>query len=198
MRFIKLFNNLLTRHPLPGFAIAILLSIRWKCRVSLRAEIHFPSNVIIGKNARIGKCQIIATGEGVVIGESVSIGEGVILDALGGSVSIGDFTSIGPLVVVYGQGGLNLGRYNMLAAHSILVASSHIYSSIETPIKLQGTTAAGIKTGDDVWIGANAVIQDGVLLGRGVIVGSGAVVRANFDDYSVIAGVPAKLISIRG
>lgn len=54
--------------------------------------------------------------------------------------------------------------------------------------------AAAITIGDDVWIGAHAVINPGVTLGNRVVVASGAVVTKSFGDDVVIAGVPARVI----
>ena len=48
--------------------------------------------------------------------------------------------------------------------------------------------------GDDVWIGAHAVINPGVTLGNRVVVASGAVVTRSFGDDVVVAGVPAEVI----
>lgn len=50
---------------------------------------------------------------------------------------------------------------------------------------------------DDVWVGANATILKGVTIGRGSVVAAGAVVTKSFPPYSIIGGVPAKLISQR-
>lgn len=54
-----------------------------------------------------------------------------------------------------------------------------------------------IKIGNDVWIGANAIILDGVNIGHGAIIGAGAVVTKNVPDYAVAVGVPAKVIRYR-
>lgn len=51
--------------------------------------------------------------------------------------------------------------------------------------------------GNDVWIGANVVIMQGVKVGDGVIIGAGAVVTKDLSDYGIYAGVPAKLIRYR-
>lgn len=51
--------------------------------------------------------------------------------------------------------------------------------------------------GNDVWIGANAVIMPGVSIGDGAIIGAGAVVTNDVDDYAIVGGVPAKLIRYR-
>lgn len=54
-----------------------------------------------------------------------------------------------------------------------------------------------IRIGNDVWIGMNATILPGTVVGNGVTIMAGAVVSGNFPDYSVIGGVPAKVISMK-
>ena len=51
--------------------------------------------------------------------------------------------------------------------------------------------------GNDVWIGLNATILDGVTIGDGAIVAAGAVVTKDVPPYAVVAGVPAKIIKYR-
>ena len=51
--------------------------------------------------------------------------------------------------------------------------------------------------GNDVWIGANAVILPGVTLGNGSVIAAGAIVTRSVPDYAVVAGVPAKVIRYR-
>ncbi|MBI5643011.1 MAG: antibiotic acetyltransferase [Deltaproteobacteria bacterium] len=56
---------------------------------------------------------------------------------------------------------------------------------------------ADIQIGNDVWIGARAVVLDGVRIGNGAIVGAGAVVTKDVPDYAVVGGVPARIIRYR-
>ena len=62
----------------------------------------------------------------------------------------------------------------------------------------QGVYSQGsIVIGDDVWLGAGAVVLDGVRIGKGCIVGAGAVVTKNLPDYAIAVGVPAKVTKMR-
>ncbi|GAL88713.1 CatB-related O-acetyltransferase [Jejuia pallidilutea] len=54
-----------------------------------------------------------------------------------------------------------------------------------------------ITIGSDVWIGAEAIVMDGVTIGHGAIVAAGAVVTKNVPPYAIVGGVPAKIIKYR-
>ena len=56
---------------------------------------------------------------------------------------------------------------------------------------------AAVVIEDDVWTGANVTILKGVTIGRGSVVAAGAVVTKSCPPYSIIAGVPAKVVKMR-
>ena len=61
-------------------------------------------------------------------------------------------------------------------------------------VKRALSTKGGLQIGNNVWIGDNAVILSGVKIGDGAIVGANAVVTKNVEAYTIVAGVPAKLL----
>ena len=183
--------------PAPGFLVAIYLSWRWGCRVSPSALIRLPFSLSIGRGSKIARCTIIASGKGVTIGEGVEIYDGAILNALDGEISIGNHSTVGPYAVIYGEGTVSIGSYVSIATHTTLVASNHNFADRDKYIRLQGSTAKGITIEDDVWIGSNCVILDGVEIGAGTVVAAGAVVNRSAPHHSVVGGVPARLIKAR-
>ncbi|TAA72853.1 acyltransferase [Planococcus salinarum] len=73
----------------------------------------------------------------------------------------------------------------------------HNYADKNTLIKNQGSIEKDIIVGDDVWIGYGAQILSGVKIGRGVVIAAGSIVTKDIEEYSVVAGVPAKIIKYR-
>ncbi|MEY0719389.1 CatB-related O-acetyltransferase [Providencia alcalifaciens] len=55
----------------------------------------------------------------------------------------------------------------------------------------------GSKIGNDVWIGVNSIILDGVKIGNGAIIAAGSVVTKDIPDYAIVGGIPAKIIKYR-
>lgn len=126
-----------------------------------------------------GKIQALHLNPGVEsqIGARLHVGENVIID-LSGGVLMGDRVTVSDGAKIYTHshpidGGLQDWRPNPVAF---------------TPLEI----------GDDVWIGANAVILAGVsTIGAGAIIGAGSVVRAPVPANAVMAGIPAKYIRQR-
>lgn len=114
----------------------------------------------------------------------------------GDRLSVGDRSSLGMNARL--GGSITIGNDCMMGPDVVMMAVSHEYSRTDIPIKQQGPKEEQpIFIGDDCWIGTRVVIMPGVHLGKHCIVGSGAVVTKSFPDYSVIGGVPAKLIKYR-
>lgn len=95
------------------------------------------------------------------------------------------------------QGPIHIGNEVRIGPKACIIAQNHNFSDITVSIHKQGCSSKGITIGNDVWIGANSVITDGVTVGSHVIIAAGAVVTKNIPDYSIVGGVPAKVIKNR-
>jgi acetyltransferase-like isoleucine patch superfamily enzyme len=134
----------------------------------------------------------------VALGRNTSLDVGVVLRAYGGTISIGNDCSINPYcVLIGGEKGLTIGDGVRIAAHTSIMASNHIFNDVSKYMYLQGLSSKGIIIEDDVWIGAGAKILDGVIIRKGTIVAAGAVVTKSTERYSIVAGVPATMKTIR-
>ena len=106
--------------------------------------------------------------------------------------SVGKFCSIGPFVKI-GLGKHPVDRFS----------TSPIFYSTKNPLRINLVSQDTFKEfeevsiGNDVWIGANATIMDGVKIGDGAIVAAGAVVTKDVPDYAIVGGVPARIIKYR-
>tara|TARA_B100000579_G_scaffold437769_1_gene468888 strand:- start:6022 stop:6573 length:552 start_codon:yes stop_codon:yes gene_type:complete len=119
--------------------------------------------------------------ETISLGSDVFIGSGAKFSASNSSISIGNKVLFGPNVTIMGgdHNTSQIGRY-MFDVHEKLPEN-------DIPVIIE----------DDCWIGANAIILKGVVIRKGSIVASGALVTKSFPEYSVIGGVPAKLLRPR-
>lgn len=95
------------------------------------------------------------------------------------------------------SGDITMGNGVRIASHASLYGFNHGYAVTDVPVFRQPLTVKGIVIGDDVWIGANAVILDGVRIGSHSIVAAGAIVTRDVPAYSIVGGNPAKLIRSR-
>lgn len=108
---------------------------------------------------------------------------------------IGKFSQINSGTAIYGN--VSIGNNVMIAPNCMLAGGNHNFSNINIPMRFQGSNEKGIIINDDVWIGANSVVLDGVTIGKGTIVGAGSVVTKNLESYSIYFGNPAKFIKKR-
>ena len=138
-------------------------------------------HIKIGNNVHFGPYGHIyaeGTDQFIEIGDNVSTNTNVMFNAaFGGAIKIGNDVLIGPNVV--------------------LRTSNHQFSKKDVPIRLQGHKAGSIVIQEDVWLGANVVVLQDVVIAKGAVVGAGAVVTKNVEAYTIVAGVPARKIGVR-
>lgn len=133
-----------------------------------------------------------------VVGESISLGADCLVAAgvrLDGELRTGDGCSFNLNATAAGK--VTMGNDVRVATGAGLWGFDHRHDDPETPIISQGVQVRGIEIGDDVWIGANAVVTDGVRIGSHAIVAAGAVVTRSVPDYAIVGGNPARPIRDR-
>ena len=109
-----------------------------------------------------------------------------------GDVIIGDHTRVGLHNTIIGP--VTIGSHVNLAQGITVTALNHNFEESSKRIDEQGVTTKPVIIGNDIWIGANAVILPGVSIGDHSVVAAGAVVTKDVPPHSLAAGVPAKII----
>ena len=112
------------------------------------------------------------------------------------NVSLGDYSGIGVNARIYGT--CRIGDHVMMGADCTVITRNHRSDRVDVPMMQQGfEEERPVVIGDDVWIGDRVTILPGVHIGRGCIIGAGAVVTKDIPEYTVAAGVPARVIRYR-
>lgn len=117
----------------------------------------------------------------IEIGDDVYIGRGAKISAAHATIRIGSKVMFGPNVLIRGGN------------HNTEVIGKYMFDVKEK----RDFDDEDIFISDDVWVGGNSTILKGVKIGRGSILAGGAVLTKSFPPYSVIGGVPAKVIKYR-
>lgn len=114
----------------------------------------------------------------------------------GSRTRLGDNSGIGVNCELHGE--VRIGNDVMMAPEVVMYTANHSFEDMDTPMRLQGDDESRpITVGNDVWIGRRAMVMPGVSIGNGSIVAAGAVVTRDVPEFSVVAGVPAKVVKMR-
>ena len=97
-------------------------------------------------------------------------------------------------VNIVARANIEIGDNVIIGPYTVINSGSHNYGDRQKLIRDQGHKALPIVIKNNVFIGGNAFILPGVTIGEGAVVGAGAVVTKSVEPYTVVAGVPAKVI----
>ncbi|MBX3639271.1 MAG: hypothetical protein KF888_02005 [Nitrosomonas sp.] len=111
-------------------------------------------------------------------------------------ISIGDRSELGSGCLIYG--GVQIGSDVLMGPDVKIITRNHLFEDPTIRISDQGTLFRTITIGNDVWIGANVIILPGVNIGNGSVIAAGAVVAKDVMPFTIVGGVPAKVIGKRG
>ena len=134
--------------------------------------------VNLGKNVNISPNVTFANAERIEIGDRVSIGARCTLWA-------------GPA-----NAWIRVGN-DVLFGPEIMITASNYRFNDGQPVTAQAMDEADVVIGDDVWLGARAIILPGARIGSGAIIGAGALVKNDIPDFAIAVGAPARVVGYR-
>ncbi len=170
-KIINGLNRILTPSPV----VTLYYYLRYKGKISPRAEVDLTKRIVLGKNCVVGSFTKIKASEGVL-----SIGDR-------GGIANGCFISAG-------EGGIAIGRNFICGPNVNIVGQNYAHGEKDVHLEDVGVVSRGISIGDNVWIGAGSTIVDGAVIGRNTIVVANSLVNRRYPDDVIIQGNPAKVI----
>jgi acetyltransferase-like isoleucine patch superfamily enzyme len=178
---------------------------------------HMGRGVVIGRNVTIRHPHRVRIGDFAVIddhvvldgkGEAAStldiqegaiIGRNTILSCKGGQLTVGRQANVSVNCTLISETSLTLEQKVLVAGHCYLIAGgNHGLHRLDAPILEQPLEQrGGIRIERHSWLGAGSIVLDGVTVGHDAVVAAGAVVRQAVGPYTIVGGVPAKLLRDR-
>lgn len=169
-------------------------------------HIYHPRHITAGPWLNLEEgCEIVGLSKrGVVFGRRCTVGRfatirptNVLVDEPGEGLRVGDHSNIGAYAYIGCSGYIEVGNNVMMGPRVTLLAENHLIGRVDVPMIRQGVERKILSIADDCWLGAGCIVMAGVQIGRGAVVAAGAVVTRDVPPYSVVAGVPARVIRSR-
>ena len=167
----------------------------------MNVVLRHPRKIRIGDDVAIDDgCVLDAKGvrnEGIRIGSRVFLGRNTLLACKDGDIVLEDGVNISYHCTLFSASSVRVGAETLLAAYCYLVGGGHDFDRADVPVVQQGRSSRGITVGPGSWIGAGAIVLDGVDVGTSAIVGAHAVVTQDVPPFAIVAGAPARVVRDR-
>ena len=163
--------------------------------------LRHPRKIRIGSDVAIDDgCVLDAKGSanrGIEIGSRVFLGRHTLLACKEGDIVLEDGVNVSYNCAVFSASSVRIGAETLLAAYCYVVGGGHDFDRTDVPVVQQARPSRGIVVGPGGWLGAGAIVLDGVTLGPSAIVGAHAVVTQDVPGYAIVAGAPARVVRDR-
>jgi len=136
-----------------------------------------------------------AANQGIQVGRRVFLGRNSILACKDGDIVLEDGVNVSYNCAVFSASSVRIGAQTLLAAYCYVVGGGHDFDQLDRPVVQQGRPSKGIEIGPGGWLGAGAVILDGVSVGHDAVIGAHAVVTQDIPPFA--AGAPARVVRDR-
>lgn len=146
----------------------------------------------------LGAKRVLLRAMGVRLGKNVTIYPHVWIMPPSSKLCLGDHVDLSKGVMITVGADVSIGAGTLIGYDSKILSTNHRVPPAGSSIANAGHTAASVKIGKDVWIGANVVILPGVSIGDGTVVGAGSIVTRDLPANVIAAGTPAHAVKERG
>jgi acetyltransferase-like isoleucine patch superfamily enzyme len=170
--------RLVQRYLVPRFVKSIYFYVRYRCFVSAQATVQLSPGITFGRGTVVKPYVVIINHTGKI--------------AIGAHCAISSFNHIST-----GDDDLVIGDYVRIAPNVTILGADRNIKRRDALIVNQGRSHKVTRIGDDVLIGAGAVILPGCTIGTGAVIGAGSLVNQDVPGYAIVAGVPARVIGQR-
>lgn len=171
------------RRPALGRGIVL----RQPNRISLGSKVLVDDYAALDVRGKLGAIQLK---------DFVSIGRFTTITAKEGCVTLDEGVNVGSYCRIATQSSVEIGESTLVAAYCYIGPGNHQKGDSEKPlISREMDIKGGVKIGKHCWIGAGALILDGVTIGDGAIVGAQSLVKEDVPAGAVVVGSPAKIVA---
>ena len=133
----------------------------------------------------------------LVLGRWVHLGDENRLRAHEGTLRVGDKVVLGRDNTVNCYLDVEIGDTTIVADWVYVCDFDHVYEDVTIPIKDQGIVKSPVRIGPDCWVGAKATVLRGAMVGEGCVLAAHTVVRGDVPPYSIVGGVPGRVLKDR-